>query len=158
MTTPRLLERLVGTLPPHGQATAFSSREVGEDEETALLAAARVAPSADNAQTWRFVTVRSPETRVRIGEALDGGAREAVAQAPLVMVVCGVRWLVTRARREQPFVMVDVPIAVTQILLQATELGLGCCWTLECDEDQLRHLLGIPEEVRVIAVVGIGWP
>jgi nitroreductase len=81
-----------------------------------------------------------------------------VAAAPLVIVTCGVRWIVTRARREQPFVMLDVPIAMTQILLQATELGLGCSWTLDCDEDLLRRLLGIPDDVRVVAVLGLGWP
>jgi nitroreductase len=156
--TPGLVARLLADLPSHGQATAFSAREVGGDEETALLAAARVAPSADNAQTWRFVTARSPATRARIGEALHGTVGAAVARAPLVIVTCGVRWIQTRARREQPFVMLDVPIAVTQILLQATELGLGCCWTLECDEDQLRRLLDIPNDVRVIAVLGLGWP
>jgi nitroreductase len=52
----------------------------------------------------------------------------------------------------------DVPIGVAHILLQATELGLSCFWTLTPDEPRVRALLAIPADVRVIALVALGWP
>ena len=136
----------------------FASRELPAEEVEALVAAARVAPSADNLQTWRFVTVRSEETKARLARAVRGDVARAVEHAPLAMVATGVRAMVTRARREQPFVMIDVPIAVVHVLLQAHELGLACAWTLDSDEAAIRDALSIPQDVRVIAVLALGWP
>jgi len=158
VTRCRLLAGLIASLPPREAATALDgSRDVDEAELSALLAAARVAPSADNAQTWRFVEVRAPETRAALAEAA-GSIAGAVRQAPVVLVACGIRWVVTKARREQPFVMIDVPIALSHILLQAAEIGLACAWTLECDEAAVRRALSIPEDVRVVALIAIGRP
>jgi hypothetical protein len=52
-------------------------------------------------------------------------------------------------------VAVDVPIAVTHLLLQAAEIGLSTAWTLDVDEPLARGVLGIPADVRVIAVVSL---
>lgn len=131
----------------------FSARELDHHEERALLAAARVAPSANNAQTWRFISVRAAETKALLSEAVPID----LADAPLVLVVCGVQSLLKSAKREQPFVMIDVPIAVTHLLLQAAELGLACRWTLDCDEERVRRVLGIPRGVRVVALLALGW-
>jgi len=153
-----LIARLVAAVSPPGHSTSFGPRPVEAQEELALLAAARVAPSADNAQTWRFVSVRTAATRARLAAAVEPALQQALSEAPLVLVVCGVSWLVTRARREQPFVMLDVPIALTHVLLEAAELGLQCAWTLDLDEAALREALEIPPDVRVIAALGLGWP
>jgi nitroreductase len=159
MSTPHLLLELADRLPRQGEGSVtFAARELGEDELRAVLAAARVAPSADNAQTWRFVTVRAAETRAGLARAVPESLAPAVAAAPLVIVTCGVRWIMTRARREQPFMMIDVPIAVAHMLLEAAEIGLACAWTLDCDEGQVRQLLEIPDDVRVIALLALGWP
>jgi len=155
--TPDLLARLLGDLAPEGEPVVFSDEELGEQEERALLAGARVAPSADNAQTWRFVSVRDAKARARLAGAVSPPLAPALRRAPLVLAVCGVKGLLTRARREQPFVMLDVPIAVTHLLLQGAELGLACAWTLSCDEAEVRNELAIPDEVRVVALLAVGW-
>ena len=127
-----------------------------EAKLTAVLGAARIAPSADNAQTWRFVTVRAEEMRARLGQAaLDEACGKELAASDTVVVLCGISWVVTRARREQPFVFMDVPIALTHMLLEATELELACCWTLDVDETAVRDALSIPESARVLALLGL---
>jgi nitroreductase len=136
----------------------LADREVDEDVLATLLGAARVAPSADNLQPCRTISVRSPDTRRELARAVPGPLAESVEAAPVVLVACGVRAVLTRARREQPFVLMDVPIAVTHILLQAEELSLACAWTLELDEEMVRRALGIPEDVRVLALLCLGWP
>jgi nitroreductase len=150
-----LLERLLpeGAPPP----APFSGRPVEEEEELALLGGARVAPSADNAQTWRFVVVRSEERRADLARAVPPALAAAVRTAPLVVAVCGVPWLVKGVRREQPFVMIDVPIGITHLLLEAAELGITCAFTLEPDEGLVRGSLAIPAEVRVVALLALGW-
>ena len=154
----QLVEKLVGELNPPDRpgATARRGRAVSDDELIALLAAARVAPSADNLQTWRFVVVRAPETRARLAGAVPAELAATVGEASLLLVVCGVRAIVTRVRREQPFVLIDVPISLSHILLQAAELGLPCAWTLQVDEVVCRRTLAIPEDVRVLAVLALG--
>ncbi len=151
-----LVSGLVSGVSPHEQPAQGQRREVTDAELAALLAGARVAPSADNAQTWRFVTVRSEATLAELGRHVPPSLAQSVADASVVIVVCGVSWMITRTRREQPFVMLDVPIATTHMLLRATEMGLPCAWTLDCDESAVRAALGIPVEVRVIAIVAVG--
>lgn len=154
-----LLDRLIDALPPPDEPARFSARELGAEEQTALLAAARVAPSADNLQTWRFVVVRSAEGRAALAEAVGGALAEPFRRAPLAIAVCGVSGIVSRLRREQPFVLVDVPIALTHLLLEAAELGLRCAWTLDPDHAAVRRALAIPEQkVTVIALCALGWP
>lgn len=121
-----------------------------------LLSAARVAPSADNLQTWRFVVVRSAEGRTRLATAISGLPPEALEQASVVIVVCGIRTVVRRARREQPFALIDVPIALSHLLLRAAEANLPHAWTLDVDEAACRRELGIPGSARVVAAVALG--
>jgi nitroreductase len=153
-----VLEPLVAAFPLPDRAVDFSDRPVDDEALAAVLGAARVAPSADNLQTWRFVVVRAAETRARLGEAAGGAVGATLHSAPLGVAVCGVRAFVTRKRREQPFVWIDVPIALSHLLLQATELGLGCAWTHQLDEARVRATLSIPDDVRVVALLGLGWP
>jgi nitroreductase len=153
-----LISRLIDRVAPAGVPLRFAARDVPPEEQTALFAAARVAPSADNLQTWRFVAVRDAATRGAIAEAVPSSLAGSLKQAPLVVAVCGVRTIIPRIRREQPFVLVDVPIALTHVLLQAAELGLACAWTLELDEARVRGALGVPEETAVIALCAVGWP
>ncbi len=154
MSEERLIAGLLDGMPPPGQVpVSFGNQEVGDEDISILLSAARVAPSADNAQIWRFITVRDPEKKRRLGEAAGEGMAGAFSRASVVMVACGVRFIVTRTRKEQPFAVVDVPIGLLQILLQARELNLSFTWTLDCDEPAVRKALGIPQDVRVVSMV-----
>lgn len=155
MSTPSVIGRLVEALPPPDQPTS-PRRDVADEQVLSVLEAARIAPSADNLQIWRFVVVRSPERRARLADAVSAQLSRSVAEASVVLVVCGVRGVVARARREQPFVFIDVPIALTHILLRATEAGVPCAWTLEVDQSPCRAELGIPRQAQVIAVVALG--
>ena len=54
---------------------------------------------------------------------------------------------------------IDVAIAMENMSLTAYELGLGTCWLGAFYEDQVKQLLGIPEDgVRVVGMLAIGYP
>ncbi len=53
---------------------------------------------------------------------------------------------------------VDLSIALTQIVLQATELGLGTCFIGAFHQDQVKQVIGIPEEYVVVQVLTLGYP
>ncbi len=153
-----LLHRLIEAIAPAGVPLRFGARDVPRDEQAALFAAARVAPSADNLQTWRFVAVRDAATRAALADSVALALADSLRRAPLVIAVCGVRAVIRQLRREQPFVLIDVPISLTHLLLQAAEIGLACAWTLELDERRVRAVLCIPDETAVIALCAVGWP
>lgn len=58
--------------------------------------------------------------------------------------------------------MLDIAVAFDHLDLAATSLGLGTCWIASIDELEVKKVLGVPEEVRVLAVMTIGytasWP
>jgi nitroreductase len=129
----------------------------------AVLEAARHAPSADNAQPWRFVVVDDPVLRERLVEKCFAGlyARTRRIQAPAYIALCGVRGAVDRGGRlltSVSYTLMDCGIAGEHAVLAATELGLGTCWIGWFNRRQARALLGVPAGVDVLALIAIGWP
>lgn len=122
-----------------------------------VLNAARLAPSADNAQPWKMVVVRDEQIKVRLAAASNG--QKFIAQAPLVLVACGLpdEAFQTVGGYMSSHVM-DATIALDHLTLAAHALGLGTCWIAWFKEDKVREILGIPEDVRVIALTPLGYP
>jgi nitroreductase len=54
--------------------------------------------------------------------------------------------------------IIDVSIAFSFMMLQATELGLGTCWLGAFDENAARKILGVPDHVRIVAMTPLGYP
>lgn len=121
---------------------------VPQDVLTEILESARLAPSAGNRQPWHFIIVKDAETKRRL--AISPWA----AEAPVVIVACAD----TRTRAE-PTCLVDVSIAFEHIVLAAANFALGTCWIGRLGADKtIKEVLGIPEQVRVLAVTPLGYP
>jgi nitroreductase len=134
---------------------AYSTRPIDDEKLTVVLNAARLAPSASNRQEWRFVIVRDLKTRKKIAEAAD--EQTFVEEAPVIIVAC--------ADTDGHVMMcgqlcytIDVAIALDHIMLAAVELELGTCWIGAFDEKKVKEILGIPEKIRVVSVMPIGYP
>jgi nitroreductase len=133
---------------------SFRDRPVEEDKLNTVLEAGRLAPSARNMQDWKFIVVRDPGLRRSLAEAARG--QSFVAQAPVVIAACGTSDLVMTCG--QPAYAIDVAIAVDHMTLAAFALGLGTCWIGAFYEDRVKQILGVPEEVRVVALLPLGYP
>jgi nitroreductase len=134
---------------------AFKNMQVPEAVLTRLLEAARLAPSANNFQEWRFVVVCDREKRVQLNEA---ACRQSfVAEAPVVLACCAEtnRHVMTCGQKSYP---IDVAIAVDHITLCAAAEGLGTCWIGAFYEDEVKRILEIPPEIRAVALLPIGYP
>ncbi len=105
-------------------------------------------------QDWRFIVVRDKATRLKLVEAARKQA--FVAEAPVVIAACGTSDLVMTCG--QPAYVVDVAIAVDHMTLAAFSLGLGTCWIGAFYEDQVKEILGMPDSVRVVALLPLGYP
>ena len=60
-------------------------------------------------------------------------------------------------RYGQPCYPIDVAIALDHITLAAIEYGLGTCWISSFDENKVKEILKIPEEIRIIALMPLGY-
>jgi nitroreductase len=134
----------------------FLDKPVEEEKLRLVLEAARLAPSANNRQEWRFIIVKDKETRSKLAEAAKGQA--FVGQAPVVIVCCAddpSQHVMTCGQVCYP---IDVAIAIDHMSLKAVEEGLGSCWIGAFYERKVKDILGIPEHVRVVELFPIGYP
>lgn len=141
----------------------LADRPVAEAEIVHVLEAARLAPSAENAQPWRFVVVRDPAVRQRLVEEAFSGIyrRSRRIDAPVFLALCGVHGAVDiagRAAGHASYTLTDCGIAGEHAVLAAADLGLGTCWIGMFDRRRARRVLGIPRGVNLIALIALGWP
>jgi len=134
---------------------SYQKKSVEKQKITQLLEAARIAPSAGNRQEWRFIVVTEEEKRKKLARAAAG--QSFVGEAPCVLVCCA-QTDEHRMRCGQMCYPIDVAIAVDHITLRAVELGLGSCWIGAFSEDEVKKLLNIPEEIRVVELLTVGYP
>jgi len=136
---------------------SYKPTPVPEDTLKEVLNAARLAPSADNAQPWKIIVVRDEETKRQL--AMGSNGQKFIAQAPVVLVACGIPdEAFQTAGGYMSSHVIDVSIAVDHLTLAAHAAGLGTCWIAWFKEDKIREILGIPEDVRVVALTPLGYP
>jgi nitroreductase len=134
---------------------AYENREIDEETLQGIIEAARVAPSASNRQEWRFIAVRDAETRRKLAKIAHN--QDFVAQASVVLAACAVTDYHKMSCGQYCY-PIDVAIALEHVALAATNAGLGTCWIGAFDETQAKALLGVPENVRIIDLMTLGWP
>jgi nitroreductase len=122
-----------------------------------VLDAARLAPSAENLQPWKFIVVRDEDTKRELVRACYD--QRWIAEAPVVITACA---LMDEADATIGGYMnsfsVDVASALTQAALEATSVGLGTCWVTAFSEERVKSVLNIPPDVRVVALTPLGYP
>jgi nitroreductase len=122
----------------------------------ALLEAAILAPSAANKQCWRFVAVTDKEIIAGLAKynmTFNGWLKDA----PAVIVVCADPKESTDLN-ELPYYMWDAALAMHNLVLAATDMGLGTCYLAAYKEDKVKELLGIPDNIRVVCMTPLGYP
>ncbi len=134
---------------------SYTDKPVEREKIERLLEAARLAPSASNRQEWRFIVVTDAERRAALAEAANH--QKFVAQAPLVIAACA-ETDGHLMRCGQPCYPIDVAIAIDHMTLQAVAEGLGTCWIGAFYEEPVKEILGIPEPIRVVELLTVGYP
>jgi len=125
---------------------------VPREKLDAILEAARLAPSWKNQQCWRFIVVTDEAKRRAITK------RGWTAEAPVIIVGCAHPGL-SGGNAGQQYYMLDMGIAMEHMVLAAAEQGLGTCWIGgQFDEDTVKAELGVPDGVRVVALLPVGYP
>ena len=133
----------------------YLDKPVEEEKLQQVLEAGRLAPSSANRQEWRFVVVRDAEIRMKLMPAAKN--QPFVGQAPVVIACCAQTDKHVMTCGEMCY-SIDVAIAVDHMTLAAWELGLGTCWIGAFYTDQIREILGIPDDVPVVELLTLGYP
>ena len=130
---------------------------IPDDVLNRILDAGRIAPSAKNYQPWHFIVIKDPEVKKRVAEASRG--QHWMADADVIVCGCAlmdVAW--GRMGGYMSSFAVDLSIALEHMILAAANEGLGTCWIGAFDEKQVKEVLQVPENVRVVALTPIGYP
>lgn len=138
---------------------SFKNQALPPEAISQLIDAARLAPSAGNAQSWAFVLVTKPETKRALAEAAF--RQKWLEDAAAVFVVCAD---LNRAeesysgRGKTLYCIQDTSAAVENILLAATALGLGACWMGAFHEEEIGKVINAPGGMRPVALIPVGVP
>lgn len=135
---------------------------VKEEKLERILEAARLAPSACNAQPWKFVVVNDPELSIKVGKASAGlGMNKFAKDAPVHILIVeesmNVTSLLGSKIKDKYFPLVDIGIAASHICLAAEAEGLGSCILGWFDEREIKNLVGIPQKKRLLLDITIGY-
>ncbi len=135
---------------------AFQDKPIEEEKLRRVLEAGRLAPSAKNRQEWRYVLVKEKELRRKVAVACNN--QYFIAEAPVVIVGCATMADYVLTCGGQPAYTINVSISMDHMTLQAVDEGLGTCWIGAFKEDEVKRLLGIPQDMRVVEVMPLGYP
>lgn len=137
--------------------TRLSSHPVEQEKIERILDAARLAPSARNTQPWRFIVIKDKQTIEALVSKAFSGTNAVVREAPVIIIACAnPSDDVVSGGRE--YYLFDVALAVENMLLAATDLGLVTHPMTGLDEDETKKILGIPDEVRFVVATPLSYP
>lgn len=136
----------------------FSSQPVEQEKIIKVLEAARLAPSWQNRQCWRFVVVQDKEIIKKIGQLnpFTLNINFFLQKVPVIIIACA-NPKDSGHRAGLDYFLVDTAIAMEHLVLAATDLGLATCWIGAFDEKMIKDVLEIPDEIRVVALTPLGY-
>ncbi|MCX6326316.1 MAG: nitroreductase family protein [Bacteroidia bacterium] len=142
----------------------YSDKPVEKEKLDRIIEAARMAPSANNEQPWKFVVVTEPELLSKIADAASAklvGMNMFVSQAPVMIVVVREKpdlpSKIGAIIKNKDYSLIDIGIASENICLQAMAEGIGSCMIGWFDERMLRKLLAVPRSKRVELIITLGY-
>ncbi|MGG4495024.1 nitroreductase family protein [Brevibacillus reuszeri] len=144
----------------------FTEQPIAPEILEQLLLAATRAPSSGNMQPWEFIVIDEPATKQEIVRSTYNGYFSKgknyqywIADAAVVIVACtNVKRTVARyGPAGKEWALIDSAAAVQNLLLTATALGLSGCWVGGINEQAIKTKLQIPDYVRIIGLVPIGY-
>lgn len=126
----------------------FRDQPIPESIVHQIVEAGRLTASSINKQPWHFIVVQDKETLQQLGALAKSGPY--IAQAPLAIVVS--------FEHSSPFGVSDASRAIQDMILTAWEQGVGSNWVGFNNFSNIKPVLGIPEEIDVLAIVPFGYP
>mgnify|MGYP003295242280 FL=1 len=140
----------------------YKDQAVEKEKIIQCLETARISPSANNSQPWKFVVVDDFEKKEQIAECSIGlGMNKFTHQCPVIVAVVlekqNFMSTIGGMIKNKDYSLFDVGIAVNQFCLQAADLGLGTCIMGWFDEKKIKKILGVRNR-RIPLLISLGYP
>jgi nitroreductase len=143
----------------------YTPRPVEKAKIERCLEAARLAPSACNAQPWTFIVVDDGDLKNRLADLtadrwlpLNHGTKQAPVHVAVVVERANLTARIGAKVKKRDFSWIDLGIAAEHFCLQAAAEGLGTCMLGWFREDKARKLLNIPADKRLGLIITLGYP
>jgi len=161
----KLFESFIDIAGTRQSVRSYLNKPVEKEKIERCIEAARLAPSACNAQPWKFIVVDDQGLKNRIADQtsnkllpLNHFTKQAPVHIVTVMEKANITSNLGSKIRDKHLPMFDIGIAVEHICLQAVEEGLGTCILGWFNEKEVMRLLNIPRSRRVALIITIGYP
>ena len=140
----------------------YKDQAVEREKLIQCLETARISPSANNSQPWKFIVVDDFEKKEQIAECSIGlGMNKFTHQCPVIVAVVlekqNFMSTIGSMIKNKDYSLFDLGIAVNQFCLQAADLGLGTCIIGRFDEKKIKKILGVKNR-RIPLLISIGYP
>ncbi|MEM4663230.1 MAG: nitroreductase family protein [Candidatus Diapherotrites archaeon] len=138
-------------------ARSYLSKNVDEKLLEKILKTLSKAPSAGNLKAYRVYVIKDQETKDKLTEAAF--FQQFISEAPLVLVFCALPKISSKRygkRGAELYCIQDATIAASYAQLAATALGLATCWVGAFDDDRVKKILNLQEEIP-IAIMPLGY-
>lgn len=135
-----------------------STKDINDFVLKGILELGTHAPSAGNHQPWKIIVVRNPKTKRKLAEAAYN--QDFIAAAPVVLVICIDEKRASMGygqRGTELYSIQDTAALIQNILLAVVDHNLGACWIGAFDEDHCRKIGSIPDDMRPVAIIPIGY-
>ena len=140
----------------------YKDQAVEKEKLIQCLETARISPSANNSQPWKFIVVDGFEKKEQIAECSIGlGMNKFTHQCPVLVAVVleqqNFMSTIGSMIKNKNYSLFDIGIAVNQFCLQAADLGLGTCIIGWFDEKKIKKILGVRNR-RIPLLISVGYP
>jgi nitroreductase len=136
---------------------SYRDKPVEDEKIEKILDASGWAPSAGNLQSVEYIVVKDKETKNKLAEASYGQAQPS--KAPVNIVVCVNFKKISHYgdRGEGLYSLQESGACIQNLMLTAHSLGLGTCWIGAFDEERTKEALNIPDHVRPVGIITVGY-
>lgn len=135
----------------------FSDKPVSREILEVLIKAAALAPTASNLQAWRFFVADDPE----LVRDIDSFSPGLSGKPPVIIAIASDLAEAEHRGSKNSFVyglIMDAAMAAENLMLKATDLGLGTCAIKSYNDKAVHKLLKLPDTMRLEILISVGWP
>jgi len=134
---------------------SFLDKGIEESKISKILEAGSLAPSSGNVQNWEFIVVKNDKE-----EIAEACRQDFILEAAVLIIVCNTKnkiEILFGDKGKEFYGIQNCAMAIENMLLGATALGLGSCFVAVFDEERIKRTLSIPGDVSVDGVIVLGY-
>lgn len=144
---------MISAIKKRRSVREYLTQAISEEKLKEILTAAMYAPSANALYPWEIIVIRDPQNKDRLSKVTPWALH--AAQADVVLAILG-------KEKDSDDWVEDCSIVAEHMWLEATEQELASCWIQiygnDNAEKEVRNILGIPPEIRVLCLMPLGYP